>query len=230
MSRLQSLVRIAAPLALLAATTACAPTFNAKVNRFQSMPAPQGESFAIVTDNPKLAGSLEFDQYARLVSQKLSAQGYQPVDRAAASLLVKLDYGVDEGKEKLRSVPGSGYGAYAGYGRYGYFDPYYSPYFGRNIGYYGRRHAGFAFGWHDPFMFGSGYDEVEQYTVFTSGLDMKIERKGNGQRVFEGKAQALSLNNNLTYLVPNLVEAMFTGFPGNSGETVKITVQQPKKK
>jgi hypothetical protein len=25
-------------------------------------------------------------------------------------------------------------------------------------------------------------------------------------------------------LVPNLIEAMFTGFPGNSGETVKITV------
>jgi hypothetical protein len=24
--------------------------------------------------------------------------------------------------------------------------------------------------------------------------------------------------------VPNLIEAMFTGFPGNSGETVKITV------
>ena len=49
------------------------------------------------------------------------------------------------------------------------------------------------------------------------------------ERVFEGKAQAQSLNDNLTYLVPNLVEAMFTGFPGNSGETVKITVPPPAK-
>ena len=30
-------------------------------------------------------------------------------------------------------------------------------------------------------------------------------------------------------LVPNLIEAMFTGFPGRSGETVKITVPARKK-
>jgi len=29
--------------------------------------------------------------------------------------------------------------------------------------------------------------------------------------------------------VPNLIEAMFTGFPGHSGETVKITVPPPPK-
>jgi hypothetical protein len=42
--------------------------------------------------------------------------------------------------------------------------------------------------------------------------------------MFEGLAQAHSRNNQLPLLVPNLVEAMFTGFPGNSGETVRITV------
>jgi hypothetical protein len=30
-------------------------------------------------------------------------------------------------------------------------------------------------------------------------------------------------------LVPNLVEAMFTGFPGNSGETVRITVDEERR-
>ena len=34
----------------------------------------------------------------------------------------------------------------------------------------------------------------------------------------------MSRSNKLQYLVPNLVEAMFTGFPGNSGETVRITI------
>lgn len=226
MTRFNSIVRVAAPLALLATVAACAPTFNAKVNRFQSMPAPQGQTFAIVADDPKLSGSLEFDQYARLVAQKLVAQGYQAAAPGAASLIVKLDYGVDDGKERTRVVPGGGFG-YGGYGRYG-FDPWWGSYYGRYPAYYRGRHA-FHYGWYDPFLFGAGYDDVEQYTVYTSGLDMKIERKADGQRVFEGKAQAMSLNNNLTYLVPNLVEAMFTGFPGNSGETVKITVQQPKK-
>ena len=62
-------------------------------------------------------------------------------------------------------------------------------------------------------------DDVYSYTVYTSGIDMKIDDARSGQRLFEGKAQAVSTSNRLQYLVPNLVEAMFTGFPGNSGET-----------
>ena len=53
---------------------------------------------------------------------------------------------------------------------------------------------------------------------------MKIDNQATGQRLFEGKAQALSTSNRLQYLVPNLVEAMFTDFPGNSGETTRISV------
>ncbi|MFM6852812.1 MAG: DUF4136 domain-containing protein, partial [Sphingopyxis sp.] len=30
-----------------------------------------------------------------------------------------------------------------------------------------------------------------------------------------------------TRLVPNLIEAIFTGFPGNSGEKLRITVAPP---
>ncbi len=69
----------------------------------------------------------------------------------------------------------------------------------------------------------------ESYTVYTSGIEMKIDRKADGVRLFEGKAEAASLSNRLQYLVPNLVEAMFTGFPGNSGETLRITVAPEKK-
>jgi hypothetical protein len=228
MARFTSVLRLAAPLAFIATVSACAPTFNAKVNRFQMMPAPTGQTFVIKAGDPKLADSLEFSQYASLVASKLAAVGYQPADANAASLVVTVDYGVDQGKEKVRSVPGSRFGF--GFGpSYGYFDPWYRPY-----GYYPTpyRHGRYSYvsGFYDPFLFGSGYDELEQYTVFTSGLNMKIERRADGQRVFEGKAQAMSLNDNLTYLVPNLVEAMFTGFPGNSGETVKITVAPPKKR
>jgi hypothetical protein len=49
-------------------------------------------------------------------------------------------------------------------------------------------------------------------------------RRPDGQSVFEGTARARSRTDDLRALVPNLVEAMFTGFPGNSGEQVRITV------
>lgn len=224
MSRFSPLARFAAPLALVA-LSACAPTpFKAQVARFQMMPAPEGQSFYVKADNPKLEGSLEFSQYANLVSEKLVGLGYRPAaDAGSATLVVGFDYGVDGGKEKLRSVPGSGFGYdpwYGGFGRIHWASRY--PYYG-----YGGR--GFIYGWNDPFLWGPGYDDVESYTVYTSNLNMVISRKADGQRVFEGSAKALSRDDNLTYLVPNLVEAIFTGFPGNSGETVKISVAPPPK-
>ena len=59
-------------------------------------------------------------------------------------------------------------------------------------------------------------------------IDMKIDRAATGERLFEGQAQAISTSNRLQYLVPNLVEAMFTDFPGNSGETLRISIAPEK--
>lgn len=223
MSRVTQLLRLAAPVALLA-VGGCAQSFNAKVSRFQQMPAAQGQTFAIQADDPALAGGLEFSTYAQLISGKLTSVGYRPVaNREAANLVVKVRYGVDRGREKVRTVPTSLNRCW------GYYDPWCG-----GFGYWGRPYRAYGYypGFYDPFLFGpGGWNEgVESYTVFTSELDMRIERAGSGERVFEGKAQAQSLNDNLTYLVPNLVEAMFTGFPGNSGETVKITVPPPPKR
>ena len=81
-----------------------------------------------------------------------------------------------------------------------------------------------GYGWQDPFFFGSGYDDIDVVTVYTSELDLKIDDKSSGRRLFEGKAQAASRSNRLGYLVPNLVEAMFTDFPGHNGETVRISI------
>jgi hypothetical protein len=58
---------------------------------------------------------------------------------------------------------------------------------------------------------------------------LQINRAADGTRLFEGRAEAQSRDNDLQALVPNLVEAMFTGFPGNSGERVRITVAPPEK-
>jgi hypothetical protein len=224
MSRIGSIIRATAPLALLAAA-GCAQNFDAKVSRFQQMPAAQGQTFAIKAADPRLDGGLEFANYAQLVSVKLTQVGYRPAASGeTANLLVSLDFSVDKGRDRVRSVPGSSFDRC-----FGYYDPWCG-----GFGYWGRpyrgRFHGYYPGFYDPFLFGAGgYNDVESYTVYTSELAMKIERAG-GERVFEGKAQAQSLDDNLTYLVPNLIEAMFTGFPGSSGETVKITVPPPPKK
>ena len=60
---------LAASLAVLAA---CATPFNADVTGYQAqLPTPQGQSFAVVAEDPALAGGLEFSQYASLVAAQM---------------------------------------------------------------------------------------------------------------------------------------------------------------
>src|SRR3546814_4939158 len=108
-----------------------------------------------------------------------------------------MGYHVDTGREKVvNDLSG-------GPNRYGWGWPWY------------RR--SYFYGFHDPFF----DNDVSSYTVYTSELDLDIEQTATGERVFEGTARAQSRTDRLQRIVPNLVEAMFTGFPGNSGETVK---------
>ena len=206
------------PLAL-AGLAACASPFRADVQRFQSqLPVPAGQTFTVVADDPALSGGIEFRNYAQLVADHLASVGYRPVnDPGQADLLVRFDYGVDNGRERVRTSPGFRDPFYSSW--YGYRPVFYRTPYGTRVGYIPYRPWGW--GWNDSFF---GRDEVYSYTVYTSGVEMKIDDARSGQRLFEGQAQAASTSNRLQYLVPNLVEAMFTGFPGNSGETVRISV------
>jgi hypothetical protein len=202
---------IAAPALL--ALGGCTTGFPAQVSRFQAMPAPQGQSFVIQAANPRDRGGIEFGQYADLVRRHLLALGYsEAASPESATLLVSFDYGVDDGRDQIVAWPSPPYFGGFGYGFHG------------RRGLYGRRYP-FGWGWNDPFW-GFG-DDVDVYTVYTSALDLDIKRISDGQSVFEGHAKARSRSDKLPVLVPNLVEAMFTGFPGNSGETVKITIPPP---
>lgn len=225
---LRNLALAALPVAL--ALGGCAQTFDAKVSRFSAqLPAPQGQTFAIVPEDPRDQGGLEFSQYAGAVAGHLVQLGYvQAANPVNADLIVHFGYGVDQGHDRVRSI-GPTYDPFWG-PWYGGFGPRYGGFYG---GFYGGggfyRHGGWGYGWYDPFFFDSGVDVVR---VYQSRIDLRIDRNGPngpGQRLFEGKAEAASTSSNLTYLVPNLVEAMFTGFPGNSGQTVHISIAPEKK-
>lgn len=214
-------MKLAAVPALAVTLAACATPFRADVSRFQSqLPAPQGQSFFVVADDPSLAGGLEFSQYAQYVAGEMAQLGYvQASSPEAATMLVRFDYGVDNGRERVRST---------GFSR----DPFYNSWYGysRPVAYrdrLGRTRVAYlpsrawGYGWNDPFFGGS---DIVSTTIYTSGVELKIDDRASGRRLFEGQAEAVSQSNRLQYLVPNLVEAMFTDFPGNSGETVRISV------
>jgi hypothetical protein len=191
--------------------TACATGLRTEVSRFQAMPAPQGQSFYVMPMNPADQGGLEFSGYAEQVAQNLQALGYaRAPSLKEATLVVNLGYGVSEPQTEITSYPSHfGYGGYPGY--WGGW--------GRGWG------RGYYWGWNDPFWYGPGYyNDIRTYTYYITQLDLDIRRKVDNIALFEGKAMARSRSSAFNKTVPSLVEAMFTGFPGNSGETVKITV------
>jgi len=200
----------------------CATGFPAKVSRYQAMPATAGQSFYVLPFNGSEVGGLEFAHYSAMVRQAMLAQGYaEAASPAAATMLVRMDYGVDQGHTEIRSDSfGPSMAPY--YGGF-YTRPYYSR-FGR----YGYGGYPFYYGWDDPFW-GSPYGGIESYTVYVSHLDLDIRRRVDNASLFEGHAKARSRTDELNRIVPNLVEAMFTGFPGRSGETIKITVPPVKR-
>ena len=208
----------------------CATGLPTKVTRY-STAIPQGQSFYVVPAQGIQPG-LEFNSYAGIVAQQLAARGYrQAPSTAAADMLVKVGYGVDEGRQEVYVDPVARdpffYGGY--YGR-----PYFSRY-----GYYGGYRSPFYWGWNDPFWYASPYggyggyggyrDAIRTYTVYNSALDLNIVRRVDNAPLFDGRAAARSQTDALGTLVPNLIEAMFTNFPGENGKTVKITIPASKR-
>ena len=220
------LLGLAAAGLALTALSGCAEGLDTNVTRFAvALPAPAGQSFFILPEDPANSGGIEFGQYAQDVAAHLVKLGYTPAASAdTAALTVHLGYGVDKGHQEIDASPA------------------YDPFFVGGWGGRGWGRGGWRGGW--GFGYGPGWGACSPYgawgygycspwmdssTVYTSGITLKIDAHSNGQRLFEGRAQAASSSNHLTYLVPNLIEAMFTGFPGNSGKTVRITVAPEKK-
>lgn len=200
--------KIAAAIALgtaAVALSACAESITSTVSRYQAMPAPQGQSFFVVPDGGMAHnGGLEFQRYAGLVAQQLQAHGYAPASNMqSASMIVQLGYGVDRGQVRYTS-----YGFGAGY----WGSPFYWPRWGWG--------AGYLWGWDDPFW----NDGIDSYVEYHSQVELHIRQRGTNAPLFDARAIARSATDRLDIVVPSLLDAVFTGFPGQSGETLKITI------
>lgn len=226
-------MKIAKILIILGITgiiSACSSTFKSNVSRFHELPQARGETVMIVPSDPAKNTSLEFVSYANIVGAELAKQGYVAAGDGDADLIVEIDYGVDDGKVMTRGYSfgyGYGYGGY-GYGGYGYGFGlgHYSSYgyFGHFSPYYGFGHGGFG---HGGFGYGGyGRGGERSYVSFTRKLSMTIRPNEAGRNnLFEGTVESTGRSNNLPKLMPHMVQAMFTNFPGTSGTTDKIVIE-----
>lgn len=195
---------------LLATLGACTNTFSAQVTRFQQMPAPAGQTFTVVAADPAKAGTLEFATYAGIVREKMMKVGFaEAADPAAATLVAAFDYSIGPPRTLVESTPG--------WGGWGYSPGWGGPGWG---GYGWGAGWGGAWGWGAP--------EVYSVTEYASQVSLNINRAADNLQMFEGRATTSTTSSALTALVPQLIIALFAGFPGNSGETVVIKFDPTK--
>lgn len=192
-------------LALLGVlVTACTPSVKCDVVRFHQLTPPTGETIRIAPTDPAKRGSLEFDGYAQMIAQRLDRLGYRTVPGDSPSdLVARVDYAVGDGETVIKTWPHCST-------RYHFVHRhYYDPY------------------WYGYSCWGR---EVYTYTRYLRLLEVTIVRPagpgGTDQVLFEGHVQSLGRNDRLTEVMPYLVTAMFTNFPGESGVTKTVTIER----
>ena len=178
----------------------CTATLQADVTQFTgAAPLPQGRSFAVAAETDQ-NGSLEFQHYASLVGTALQDRGFKaaPVG-APADLMVVIHYGGAGNHTELFSDPAWGWG-----------------------GGWGGRHRGGPWG--------GAYGPTDSQTFYSEMLEVEIfdgaAWRGNTRTMlYQGRAVGDTTVNEISAAVPALVKALFTNFPGNSGQTQRVVVE-----
>ncbi|HKJ75383.1 MAG TPA: DUF4136 domain-containing protein [Alphaproteobacteria bacterium] len=191
----------------------CTTTVVSDVTTFGHANVPPGSTVQVVAKDPKKAGTLEFKTYANMVGSALGAHGFKPTPSGAKpDYIAQVDYSVDSGKVMVRSSPGyigGYYGRPWGWGPYpywgwGYYDPFYDPFYG-------------------PY----GGNDIDSYVVYRRTLHVAIVNTANNQQVFEANVESRGTNNHLNEVMPYMVQALFSRYPGDNGKTIRVKTKIP---
>ncbi len=184
-------------IALFAALllSACADMgVRADVTRFNRPEAMAPQRFTIVPDAGQV-GSLEFQSYAGQVADALARLGWSPVAPGGRTdTVVRINWGQGTPEVMTWQEPAPGY-PYAGW-----------PYYGRGTPY--------------------PYWESRSVVVHPLWLSVTIATTDAEQSrvLFEGRATTEQSRGTINPVMPSLVRALFTNFPGVNGSTVRVVV------
>lgn len=200
-------------LLLLGACTT--PVVRADVTHFTILPPTMaGKSFTIIPDPPQV-GSLEFQRYAEMVANSLTAKGWRAIPPGGeAETLVQIHWGLGPSRTVTWESPSS-----VGVGGMGWWG---GPHHFHGAG------VGMGVPFNDPFPYWETRSET-YYPIWLNVeiLDARAHRAGRRQVLFEGRAISERRRAEAALTMPALIQALFTDFPGMDGATVQVVVPAP---
>lgn len=199
-----------AALGLAVLATGCAaPSWSAKLTRYQHWPAnTNGETYRLAVTQEQRS-NLEFQSFSDSVRAAIGVTGLVEAQAGApARFVVEMDYG---NPQEQTWVPQ-------------YADSFYGPMgWGMGRGYYAPND-----GWAGGFFYSPPIVNVP-VTIYRNYLNVVIKDTQNQQaEVYRASAVSYSQSENLAVQMPYLSQAIFDGFPGNNGQVIDIEYQLPK--
>ena len=205
-------LKMASVTLMALALSACGSHFRSNVTSFHTTTPPAGAKVVLVPIDESRQDSLEYRQYASAIQGVLERTGFVGARDADPDYVVGFEISVNDGREKLRAIPGGGFGGplwwRRGYAWGGWWDPFYGG-FGPGFG---------------P---GFGGNQLTARTVYLAELHVEI-REPDGTMIFEATAEAETRSRSLPELVPMLAAALFEEFPGANGVTRRVVLDLDK--
>ena len=169
------------------------------VTRFHLGQNPARGTISVEPVDASQAGSFEFNRIANAVERELTQLGWQVTrgnTRSEQVALVRIAQGMREGARRSGFSIGLGGGGYVGGG------------------------VGVGGGVQIPIGRRSGN------VIVTTELGVRLQRRSDGTAIWEGRAQ-LDARGNTPLASPSnaadrLAAALFQGFPGESGRTIRV--------
>jgi len=196
--------------ALMLLLGGCATVIRSDVTAFNEWPADLPNKSYVFERTAAQENDLEYKNYESLVGAELQRLGFaQSAGGAAPQLKVALKYDIAS-REVFASEPvvadpmWGPYGPY-GWGRPGFYSPFYDPF------------------WYGPQVVGQ---RTFNYQLFQRRLNITITSAINGKKLYDVTVTSEGKINSLPAVMPYLVRSAFTEFPGKSGvpHTVELKV------
>ena len=197
--------------ALTVLLTGCATTIRSDVTAFHDWPAQQNDKSYVFVAPPAEEDTLDYRSYQNLVRAELAKHGFGEASGPdSAKLRISMRFGTMDVPERVLQATdpfwygpgywpgryGYRYGAWPGYGRFGY-----SPFWG-------------------------GPMEVEETVRHKFERELRVTINENtGKKLYDVSVHSTSGKRATPQVMPAMVASAFADFPGRSGVPRKVEVK-----
>jgi len=194
----------------VAGLSSCVPV-RSDVTRFHTLP-PNGNGQTFTIRPASSRGGIEFDTYSARIASHLQDYGWSQANLGSGEYTVLLDYRMGGSHEQQESSPIMG--------QTGGGTTYHSGSV-NTYGSYGSSYGSFSGTSYTPATFGVVGSDNYSVTLHDRYLDVKISDR-RGRSVFEGRVVSSGRSADIAAVLPQMIDSLFTKFPGESGKTMRI--------